>query len=43
MAPNENAFQGLSNGFNPNLQSAAVMEKISKITTKPPVQCHSKN
>ena len=29
MVPNENTFQGLSNGSNPNMQSAAVMEKIS--------------
>ena len=43
MVSNENTFQGLSNGYNVNLQSAAVMEKISKITTKPPVQCHIEN
>ena len=43
MAPNENTFQGLSNNFNPNLLSAAVMEKISKNATKPPVQCHIEN
>ena len=41
--PNENTFQGLSNGFNTNLLSATVMEKISKNTTKPPVQCHTEN
>ena len=35
MVPNENTTRGLSNGSNPNLQSAAVMERISKITTKP--------
>ena len=40
MVRNENTFQGLSNGLNPNLLSATVMEKISKNTTKPPVQCH---
>ena len=39
---NENTFQGLSNGSNPNLLSAAVMQKISKKTTKPLVQCHIK-
>ena len=39
MIPIENTFQGLSNGSNPNLLSATVMEKISKNTTKPPVQC----
>ena len=33
--PNENTFQGLSNGSNPNLLSATMMEKISKNTTKP--------
>ena len=43
MIPNENTFQGLSNGSNPNLQSATVMDKISKNTTKPPVQCHIEN
>ena len=43
MVPNENTFQGLSNGSNPNLLSATVMEKISKSTTKPPVQCHIEN
>ena len=43
MVPNEKTFQGLSNGFNPNLLSAAVMEKISKNTTKPPVKCHTEN
>ena len=43
MIPNENTFQGLSNGSNPNLLSATVMEKISKNTTKPPVQCHIEN
>ena len=41
--PNENSFQGLSNGSNPNLLSATVIEKISKNSTKPPVQCHIKN
>ena len=41
--PNENSFQGLSNGSNPNLLSATVIEKISKNTTKPPVQCHIEN
>ena len=41
--PNENTFQGLFNGSNPNLLSATVMEKISKNTTKPPVQCHIEN
>ena len=43
MIPNENTFQGLSNGSNPNLQSATVMEKIIKNTTKPLVQCHIEN
>ena len=43
MIPNENKFRGLSNGFNPNLLSATVMEKISKNTTKPHVQCHIEN
>ena len=43
MRPNENTFQGLSNGSNPNLLSATVMEKISTNTTKPPVQCHIQN
>ena len=43
MIPNENIFQGLSSGFNPNLLSATVMEKISKNTTKPPAQCHIEN
>ena len=43
MIPNENTFQGLSNGSNPNPLSATVMEKISKKTTKPPVQCHIEN
>ena len=43
MVPNENTFQGLSNCSNPNLQLAAVMEKISKNTIKPPVQCHIEN
>ena len=43
MIPIENTFQGLSNGSNPNLLSATVMEKISKNTTKPPVQCHIEN
>ena len=43
MVPNEKTFQGLSNGSNPNLLSATVMEKNSKNTTKPPVQCHIKN
>ena len=33
VVPNENTFQGLSNGSNPNLLSAAVMEKLSKNTT----------
>ena len=34
----------LSNGSNPKLLSAAVMEKISKKnTTEPPVQCHIEN
>ena len=33
MVPNENTFQGLSNGSNSNLLSAAVMEKINKNTT----------
>ena len=42
MIPSENTFQGLSNGSNPNLLSATVMEKISKNTTKP-VQCHIEN
>ena len=41
--PKENTFQGLSNGSNPNLHSATVMEKISKNTTKSPVQCHIEN
>ena len=43
MVPNENTFQGLSNGSNPKLLSATVMEKISKNSTKPPVQCHINN
>ena len=43
MIPIENTFQGLSNGSNPNLLSATVMEKISKNTTKPPVQCYIEN
>ena len=43
MIQNENTFQGLSNGSNQNLLSATVMEKISKNTTKPPVQCHIEN
>ena len=43
MIPNENTFQGLSNGSNPNLLSATVMEKVGKNTTKPPVQCHIEN
>ena len=43
MVPNKNTFQGLSNGSNPNLLSATVMEKISKNTAKPPVQCHIEN
>ena len=38
---NENTFQGLSNGSNPNLLSAVMLEKISKNTTKPPVQAMS--
>ena len=29
MVPNENTTRGLSNGSNPNMLSAAVMEKIS--------------
>ena len=41
--PNENIFQVLSNGSNPNLLLATVMEKICKNTTKPPVQCHIEN
>ena len=36
----ENTIRGLSNGFNATLLSSAVMEKISKNSTKPPVQCH---
>ena len=40
MIPNENTFQGLSNGSNPNLLSATVMDKIIKNPTKPHVQCH---
>ena len=40
MVPSENTTRGRSNGSNPNLLSAAVMEKISKNTTKPPVECH---
>ena len=40
MIPNVKTFHALFNGYNPNLLSAAVMEKISKNTTKPPVQCH---
>ena len=40
MVPNDNIFQGLSN---PNLLPVTVMEKISKNTTKPPVQCHIEN
>ena len=43
MIPNENTFHGLSNGSNSNLLSATVVEKISKNTTKPPVQCHIEN
>ena len=43
MIPIENTLQGLSNGSNPNLLSATVMEKISKNTTKPPVKCHIEN
>ena len=43
MVPNENTFQGLSNGSNPNLLSAIVMAKISENTTKPPVQWHIEN
>ena len=43
MVPNENTFQGLSNGSNSNLLSVTVMAKISKNTTKPPVQCHIEN
>ena len=43
MVTNENTTRGLSNSFNPNLLSAAVMEKISKNTSKPPVQCHIEN
>ena len=43
MVPIENKFLGLSNGSNSNLLSATVMEKISKNTTKPPVQCHIEN
>ena len=43
MVPNENTCQGLSTGSNPNLLSSAVMEKISKNTTKPSVQCHIEN
>ena len=39
----ENTSQGVSNGSNPNLLSAAVMEKIGKNTTKSPMQCHIKN
>ena len=35
--------QGFFNGSSPNLLSATVMEKISKNTTKPPVQCHIEN
>ena len=35
MVPNENKFQVLSNGFNPNIPSATVMDKISKNTKKP--------
>ena len=40
IVPNENTFQGLSNG---QVLSGTVMEKISKNTTKPPVQCHIQN
>ena len=36
IVPNENTFQGFSDQ---NLLSATVMEKISKNSTKPPVQC----
>ena len=43
MIPIENTFQGFSSGLNPNLLSATVMERISKNTTKPPVQCHIEN
>ena len=43
LVPNENTFQGLSNSSNPNLLSAAVVEKILKNITKPPVQCHIEN
>ena len=43
MVLNESTVLGLSNGSNPNLLSAAVMVKISKNTSKPPVQCHLEN
>ena len=43
MVPNDNTFQGLSSGSNPNLLPAAVMEKISKNTTKSPVQFYIEN
>ena len=43
MVPNDNTTRGISNGSNPNLLSAAVMEKISKNTTKPPVEYHIEN
>ena len=43
MVPNENTTRGLSNGFNPNRLSGAGMEKVSKNTTKPPVECHFEN
>ena len=43
MVPNENTTRGLFNSSNPNLLSAAVMQKISKNTTKRPVDCHIEN
>ena len=43
MVLNENTFQWLSNGSNPNLLSATVMEKISENTRNPLVQCHIEN
>ena len=43
MVPSENTTRGLSNDSNRNLLSAAVMEKISKNTTRPLVQCHFEN
>ena len=44
MVPYENTFKALfSSRSNPNLLSADVMEKFSKNTTNPPLQCHIEN